>query len=80
MATRKKVRDGEEFVFCTGARAATVAQCRKELGKLNAEEFAHHVNDARHDVYDWIRDCLDAKLAQKIESVRDQQGLADALK
>ncbi len=80
MATRKKVRDGEEFVFCTGARAATVAQCRKELGKLNAEEFAHHVGDAKHDVYAWIRDCLDAKLAQKIETIRDRDELIEALK
>jgi len=80
MATRKKVREGEEFVFCTGARAATVAQCRKELAKLTAEQFAHHVNDAKHDVHVWIRDCLDGGLAAKVEGIRDQKGLLAALK
>lgn len=80
MATRRKVPYEQEFVFCNGARAATVAQCRKELTKLSGEDFAYHVNETTHDVYNWIRDCLDAKLAEKIQDVRDRQGLIEALK
>ncbi len=79
MATRKKVRTGEEFVFCTGATAATIAQCRKELKKLTAEQFAHHVNAQRHDVYTWIRDCLDAALAERIRDLKERDALVKAL-
>ena len=79
MAKMKKVRDGEEFLFCNGARAATVAQCRKELGKLTAEQFAHHVNTEKNDISTWIRDCLDPALARKIEGIREQKALVAAL-
>ena len=79
MAIKKKVRAGEEFVFSTGATAATLAQCRKELKKLTPEQFAHHVNAQRHDIYTWLKDCLDVGLAERIRDVRDRDALIKAL-
>jgi hypothetical protein len=79
-ATRKKVREGEEFVFVTGATAATIAQARKQLAALSPEQFAHHVNQEKHDIYTWIRDCLDADLAERIRHIRDREELIAALR
>jgi len=79
MASRKKVRPGEEFLFCNGAKAATVAQCRKELEKLTPEQFAHHVNAGKSDIHVWLRDCLDAALAQRVREIRDREALLKAL-
>jgi hypothetical protein len=80
MASRKKVRAGEEFVFCNGAAAATVAQCRTEIKKLTPEQYAHHVNADKNDVYTWVRDCLDESLADRIRDVREQDALIKALR
>lgn len=79
MATTRKVRPGEEFVFCSGATAATIAQCRTELGRLTNEQFEHHVNGTKNDIYNWLRDCLDPELAQKIRNVTDRTELIRAL-
>jgi hypothetical protein len=80
MASGKKVRAGEEFVFCTGAKAATVAECRKELAKLTPEQFAHHVNAEKNDIATWIQDCLDGKLAGRIRELREREALLKALR
>ena len=80
MATRKKVRAGEEFVFCNGARAGTIAQCRKEMRNLTEEQFAHLVNAERNDFSTWIRDCLDPRLAERIVGIREREALLAALR
>lgn len=79
MAKSKKVRAGEEFVFCTGAKAATLAQCRAGLRKLTDEQFAHHVNAEKNDIHVWLRDCLDEALADRIRKIRDREALIKAL-
>lgn len=79
MPKRKKVRAGEEFVFCNGTKAATVAQCRTELRKLTEEQFAHHVNAEKNDVLTWLRDCLDTALAERIHGIRERDALIEAL-
>ena len=80
MAPRKKVREGEEFYFCNGESAKTVAECRKHVEKLSPEEFAFHVNDTKNDVYNWIRDCINPAYAESIKDLQDQAALVQALK
>ena len=79
MATQKKVRKGEEFVFCNGAKASSLAECKAQLKKLTPEQFAQHVNEHKHDIYVWVRDCLDPKLAQTLKSVTDRNKLVALL-
>lgn len=80
MASRKKVRKGEEFMFCNGASAASLAECSRQLAKLSPQDFSFHVNESKNDFYNWIRDCLDPALAKKIEKVRDKEKLISLLK
>jgi hypothetical protein len=79
MAATKKARTGEEFEFCNGTKASTIAQCRKELAKLTPEQFGHHVNAERNDIFVWVRDCLDEDLADRIRDVRNRDDLIQAL-
>jgi hypothetical protein len=79
MASAKRVRPGEEFIFCTGATAATAAQCREELRKLTPDQFRYHVNQEKNDIFNWVRDCLDAALAGKIRDVTERDALVRAL-
>lgn len=79
MARMKKVKTGEEFVFVNGATAGTVAQLRNELKKLNDEQFHHHVNEQKNDFYNWLNDCVDPALAQKVQGLMDRDKLIQAL-
>ena len=80
MAARKRVKEGEQFLFCNGTVAKSIAELRKQLERLSRDEFHYHVNEGKHDFYAWIKDCLDPKLAERIKEVRDQDQLIDALK
>lgn len=80
MAASKRVKEGEEFVFCNGTVAKSIAEFRKQLDRLSREEFHYHVNDGKNDFYTWIKDCLDPKLAERLKGVRDQEQMIDILK
>jgi hypothetical protein len=80
MAKRKKLADNEAFVFCNGAIAKTVAQAKKEIKNLNPDQFSFHINDQKNDVYNWIHDCVDKELAEKIKDIKTQPELIAALK
>lgn len=80
MGGRKTVISGEEFIFCNGAVARSVAECRKHLAKLSDDEFRFHVNEQKHDFYEWINDCLDPGLAERIRDITDHVALVEALK
>ena len=80
MAKRKKIKEGQEFYFCNGTVAHTITECRKCIESMSLEEFTHHVNDTKHDVYTWIRDCIDPALAETIKNVRDKASLTSLLR
>ncbi len=80
MAKTRKVRPDEQFIFVNGAKADTVASLRNELKKLSPEEFNHHVNGQKNDFYNWLRDCVDPSLAERIRNVRDQGQMIEKLR
>lgn len=80
MTNRRKIKEGEEFVFCNGKIAQNVAQCKKEIQNLSQDEFSFHVNDEKNDFYNWIKDCIDPKLAEDIKDIKDQTELVKLLK
>lgn len=80
MAKAKKVQPGEEFLFVNGTTAETVSQLRTQLKKLSPEQFSHHVNSQKNDVYNWLRDCVDPSLAERVRNIRDQGQMVEMLK
>ena len=79
MAKNKKCKPGDEFVFANGARASTLTEFKKELRKLSEAEFAHHVSEYKNDFANWLRDCINPELAQKIEGVKDKDSVLKSL-
>jgi hypothetical protein len=80
MMKRKKVRENEGFVFRSGQVVETKDQLVAVLKTLNLEVFRYHVNDQKNDIYNWLRDCLDSKLAETIKDVRDPKRMIALLK
>ncbi len=80
MAKMRKVRPEEQFLFVNGAKADTVSQLRSELKRLSPEEFSHHVNNHKNDIYNWLRDCVDSSLAERVRNVRDQGQMVEMLR
>ena len=76
----KKVRLGEEFVFCNGKTANTLASFKREIKKLSDEEFSFHANDSKNDFYNWLRDCLSPTSAELVKDKLTKKELLDVLK
>jgi len=55
------------FHLKNGKKILSVGQLAKELEKMEADIFYHHVTPGRNDFHNWIRDIvLDIELAEKI--------------
>lgn len=80
MAPRKKVQDGNEFVFCNGKKANTIASLKKEIKKLSDDEFSFHVNSSKNDFYNWIKDCIDPMYAENLVDITEKGQLLASLK
>ena len=79
MVYNGKVAKGKEFVFSNGAIADSVVTLKKQMKDLNDEEFTFHVNQDKNDFYNWIRDCIDNDLAEKIDGILDKDDILKAL-
>lgn len=80
MVKRKKVNPGEHFYFHNGATAETKAQLVAQLKVMSEEEFSSYVNEKKNDFYNWLKDCLDTELANRIKDVRDRSRIIALLK
>jgi len=80
MIKRKKVKPGEEFRFHNGETAETKAQLVAKLKRMSDEEFHSYVNVHKNDFYNWLRDCLDTELADRIKNVKDKSRMLALLK
>ena len=80
MATRKKAKPGEGFVMHDGSVVETKAQLATALGKMSDDEFGSFCNPVKNDFYVWLRDCLDAELAERIRGIGSRAELVKALK
>ena len=79
MQKRSKVRENEAFVFSSGQTAETRKQMIDALKIISPEVFYFHVNEQKNDIYNWMHDCLDAGLAEKIKDVRDREQMITLL-
>ncbi len=77
---RKKVKPGEEFRFADGSVAETKAQLVKHLKRMTDQGFGQYVNDTKNDFYNWLKDCLDTDLAEKIKDLKLRNQILAALK
>ena len=80
MAPRKKVQDGNEFIFCNGKKASTIASLKKEIKMLSEQEFLFHVNQEKNDFHKWIADCIDPMFAENLVGITDKAKILSALK
>lgn len=80
MAKTRKVRPEEQFLFVNGTTADSISALRTQLKRLSPDEFSHHVNHSKNDVYNWLRDCVDSSLAERIRDVRDQGQMVEMLR
>jgi hypothetical protein len=73
MQKRSRVRKNEGFVFSSGQIAETRKQMIEALKSVSPDVFRSHVNEQKNDIYNWLHDCLDEGLAEKIKDVRDRE-------
>ena len=80
MAARKKVKPGEGFVLRDGSVVETKVQLATALAKMPDDEFGSFCSATKNDFYVWLRDCLDAELAERIRGIGSRTELVEALK
>ncbi len=75
------VTDPERYFFLhEGGTLASVEELFAELQTIEPHVYAHHVNDARNDFSNWVRDVMQDKfLAKNIELCRDRDQLLKLL-
>lgn len=63
-----------------GPVVASLQELRDALPLLSEEQFAHHVNEEKHDFAQWVEQVLQNKeLAQKMRKSVTKRGLARLL-
>jgi hypothetical protein len=80
MAARRKSRQGEAFILRDGSSVETKSQLTKAVSSMSDEDFEYFCNDSKNDFYVWIRDCLDADLAESVRSIHTRVDFLTALK
>ena len=73
MAKNKKAKPGEEFFFVHGPRVSTFTEMKKEIKNMSEKDFSFHVNEYKNDLYNWLKDCINPELANKIQNVRNKE-------
>ena len=72
-------QQGCEFYFLDGVVVNNVDDLTNHIKDLSQEQYMHHVNAERNDFYNWIKDCIDAKAAKKIEGNIEKDTLVKKL-
>lgn len=75
----KTAPEGQEFIFCNGYSASTVKELIGQIRELSPEEFARHVNGAKNDFYDWMKNCVNETVAEDIKPVLSQKEMVGTL-
>jgi hypothetical protein len=62
------------FVLGNGGVIKSIAELGSTLDYLSEDEFRYHVNDAKNDFGNWVRDVFDEKdLADKLFATKDKK-------
>jgi hypothetical protein len=73
---RKDASAQEVFVLLNGQRLKNVKELADVMGKLEDHVFNHHVNDARNDFAQWLKDVFkEVDLAKEVSGCRDKNRL-----
>lgn len=75
----KNVVEGKEFNFCNSASAKNIGELVEQVKELSPEEFSHHVNESKNDIFNWVHDCVNVDLAEEIKSVVTQRNMVEKL-
>lgn len=69
----RKVPEKKEFVLKDGRKLRDIRELAFALGDMADDVFWHHVNDARNDFVNWVKDVFkDEELSEELKKVRDK--------
>jgi len=69
----KKAPAHATFVMIDGKKIHTLPQLALEMDNMAEDIFSHHVNEARNDFANWIRDVIgEIELADRLMGVRSK--------
>ena len=63
----ENVAEHHKFWLANGKQLSSVKELHNELKKMNEDTFKHHVNDAKNDFYNWVKEVYkDRQLADDL--------------
>ena len=75
VAVSKKLGDAKPeqyFILITGVPLKNIKELINSFETMNEWVFRHHVNEARNDFANWIKDVFNEKeLSEEVKDVRD---------
>ncbi|MBI4650246.1 hypothetical protein HY745_02965 [Candidatus Desantisbacteria bacterium] len=75
------VPEHHTFWFANGIRVKNLEELANILEKIEDHIFYHHVNDAKNDLSNWIRDCIgDMILVEAINPIKSKKEIAVKVK
>lgn len=65
----------KHFIVADGNRIKSILELARALETMSEEVFRHHVNDARNDFSNWVRDVFnDNAVADELAKAKDKAG------
>lgn len=74
-----KAPKGNEFHFVDGKSASSVSDLVSHIKELSPEQFSAHLNEGKNDFYNWMKDCIDAEVAEDIHKAKSQREVIERL-
>ena len=77
----KNVPEDKKFWVCDGRVLKNLRELEQALRTMSDETYRYHVNKAKNDFYNWIKDVFrNRKLATEIKKSRNKISAANKLK
>ena len=74
------VHQDRTFWMADGTSVRNLKELDTALEGMREETFNHHVNDAKHDFSNWVRDVIqDQKLADNLANSKDKRSVQVAV-
>ena len=75
----KDAPSGQEFFFHDGSAAKNISEMLEQIKKMPPQEFSSHCNKEKNDFYEWVKSCIDPKIASTIKLVKNQRQMVEKL-
>ena len=79
-ASLRDVHGDHVFHVKDGPKLRNLYELERELRRMNDLQFAHHVNNAKNDFYNWVFHIVrDEDLASNLSQIRERVAMADVV-